>query len=137
MSYPRPETIRCAGKRALLNRRGMTAVDAFVILMLLSLCAVPFSILMVKRQRVATDHETKTQLNKVALQLERYKQRHASALPEDLNALLDGDFTELPKDGWHQPFVYRKLNDTEHKLFSKGPDEIENTEDDIKSFRSR
>lgn len=137
MSYPRAETIRGAGKRALLNQRGMTYVDAFVILMLLSLCAVPFSILMVKRQRVTADHETKTQLNKVAMQLERYKQRHASALPEELKELLGGDFTQLPKDGWHQPFVYRKLNDTEHKLFSKGPDKIENTEDDIKSFKSR
>jgi len=122
---------------ALLNPRGMTFVDAFVILLLVSLCAGIFGVLMVKRHRSAQDHETRVQLSKVATQLERYKQQHSAELPEELSAVLGAELGQLPNDGWGQAFVYRKLNDTEHKLFSKGPDRRENTEDDIKSHRSR
>lgn len=118
----------------------MTLVDAGVILLIFSLTGGTLGCLwsaLSEKEEQAAQKETRIQLRKVATQLELYKQQHASKLPDQLSEILVEGFNELPKDGWGEDFVYQKLNDTEHKLLSKGPDKRENTEDDIKSRWSR
>lgn len=47
---------------------------------------------------------------------------------------MEDDKGKLPQDPWHEPYQYRypgTKNKIKYDLYSKGPDKIEGTEDDI------
>ncbi len=60
--------------------------------------------------------------------------RRPSDVPEDQ---WEAQMEELPRDAWHEPFIYRcpGEGEREYDLFSKGKDRKEGTEDDIDAFR--
>ena len=58
-----------------------------------------------------------------------------NALPESLEDLTEGDqplTKEIPTDPWGNPYVYRKIDETEFEIFSVGPDGVEGTDDDVR-----
>jgi len=121
-----------SNKRALSNRRGMTLVEVLIVLTIMASIMGVVGVVAINALRPAAIKETEIQLGKLNQQLQQYQIMHASKLPEELNALVKESYTtHIPKDGWGQDFVYRKITDKEFALYSLGPDEREGTEDDI------
>lgn len=66
-----------------------------------------------------------------------YRVKH-ERLPPNLQSLIDTrlltgeDYAEgIPNDPWGNPYVYTILSDTEYRIFSRGEDGQEGTEDDV------
>ncbi len=79
---------------------------------------------------------TQIELSKIQNAIEVY-QLSKGNLPENLKDLTTGTAPVLPgqgilTDAWEQPFVYERQNDKEYDIFSKGPDTIPNTDDDVR-----
>ena len=121
-----------SNKRTRVSRRGLTLVEVLIVLTIMASIMGIVGVVAINALRPASIKETEIQLGKLNQQLQQYQIMHASKLPEDLNALVTESYTtHIPKDGWGQDFIYRKITDKEFALYSLGPDEQEGTADDI------
>lgn len=126
-----------AMRASLQNARGMTLVEVLIVLTIMASIMGVVGFVAVNALDKAAIKEAEIQLGKLDQQIQQYQIMNSRKLPENLDDLVKQKFTTaVPKDGWNQEFIYRKINEKEYELFSKGPDEQEGTEDDIKSPRT-
>ncbi len=129
------------------RKRGFTLIELLVVIIILGLLASIVIPKIVGRVDEARVESTRVQLKALKSALEQFRidngfypttEQGLSALvkkpdippiPKRWHQYLD----ELPKDGWGNDFVYVSpgLNGHPYELFSKGPDGIEGTKDDI------
>ena len=134
----RRQDILEATRASMTNARGMTLVEVLIVLTIMASIMGVVGFVAVNALDKAAIKEAEIQLGKTDQQIQQYQIMNSRKLPENLEDLVKQKFsTNVPKDGWNQDFIYRKINEKEYELFSKGPDEQEGTEDDIKSPTNR
>lgn len=119
------------------RRRGLTLIDVMVavtiIAMFSGLIAVVAKQLLDQAQLDAAKVEVKTIAD--ALQLYRMRRRSYPTTGEGLTKLVEEELVERrPTDPWGNDYVYVSPGEKNRKsfdLFSKGPDGVERTDDDI------
>ena len=120
------------------TRRGMTLVEVLIVLTIMASIMGVVGFVAVNALDKAAIKEAEIQLGKLDQQIQQYQIMNSRKLPDSLEDLVKQKFsTNVPKDGWNEDFVYRKINEKEYELFSKGPDQREGTEDDIRSPANR
>ncbi len=129
------------------RRRGFTLIEILVVIVILGLLAGIIIPRIAGRVDQARVESTRIQLKAIKGALEQFKIDNGfyPTTEQGLMALVERPdippipkrwhryLDELPKDGWGNDFVYMSpgLEGRPYELFSKGPDGIEGTEDDI------
>lgn len=120
-----------------MNRKQKVAVVVgVVVVVLLGLAGVALALLL-DHLRSDPTHRAHFQVAVFDSEVGMYRAKHGR-LPADLQALTDpGTFVEpaypegIPNDPWGNPYAYEVLSDTEYRLYSRGEDGQERTEDDV------
>jgi len=130
-----------------MRKKGFTLIELLVVIIILGLLAGIVIPRVVRHIDEARIQSTRVQLKALKAALEEYRIDNGfyPTTEQGLKALVEKPDTppipkhwhkymdELPKDGWGNDFVYicPGINGHPYELFSKGPDGIEGTKDDI------
>lgn len=122
-----------ASRKALANSRGMTLVEVLIVLTIMASIMGVVGFVAVNALDKAGTKEAQIEISKIDQAVQQYQIMNSRKLPESLDDLAKQKFLpKVPKDPWNEDYVYRKVNDKTYEVFSKGPDQKEGTEDDVK-----
>lgn len=142
--------------KSLKNNRGMTLIEIMVVVTILGLIATIVTVNVIGQLDKAQIDTTATQISSLEQALEQYR-LDAGRYPsteQGLRALIEAPSVgkapkrypsggylkskggKLPEDPWGEEFVYTSpgIHGNPYEIFSKGPDGVEGSDDDIKSW---
>lgn len=122
-------------KQAALRRRreGMTLVEIMIVVIIMALIATGVSLAVIPQVRKARIKSTRTDLQAVRSAVTLWLQDHSGECPTVEQLVQSGeiDRSKRTTDAWDNPFIISCDGD-EPTVSSRGPDEQEGTEDDIR-----
>jgi general secretion pathway protein G len=133
-------------RRPRRNRRGLTLIEILVVVTILGLIASIVGITVFGQLQEAQVDTCKVQIKNITDALELYKIKlnkyptSAEGLtmlekpPNNKAPLME----HVPKDPWDSPYIYvcpGTHNPAKFDIRSKGPDGVEDTEDDVKNWQ--
>jgi general secretion pathway protein G len=139
-------------KKRLLNQSGMTLIEIMVVVAIIAGITGLIAVNVVGRQEKANVQLTSTQISQVMSALDQYKLDNHSypSTEQGLDALVNkpgsgkvpksypdgGYIKKVPKDAWGNEFSYASpgTHGNPVEIWSSGPDEQDDTEDDVKSW---
>lgn len=126
--YPRLAKARSSA------RKGMTLIEIMIVITLMVAIMGFIGWNLIGTADRANAGLAETQLKSLKGNIEAYR-LYYKKFPEKLEDLVNTPdnrqiITEVPTDPWNAPYIYEKVGN-KVKIYSKGPDGIENTEDDI------
>lgn len=132
-------------RRGRKKRRGLTLIEILVVVTILGIIAGIIGINVVGALDDAKRDTANVQIKNISDAIELYKIKFSrypttaeglnalSKPPEGKKALMDA----IPKDPWQQDYLYvapGQHNSGKFDLYSKGPDGIADSEDDVKNW---
>lgn len=124
---------------ARMAERGMTLVEIMVVVVIMAVIATGVSIYVIPKIQEGYIGTAKSDLNAMRTAIELYQIRHPSECP--VNGAIDEEGarrlglkqSQRHKDPWDNEYLVRcDEGGGEPEVFSKGPDEEEGTEDDVR-----
>ena len=118
------------------GQQGMSLVEVLIVLAIMASMAGIVGVFASRALEDSAKQEARIEVGKIDGMIQQFMiMSSPRALPETLEDLTKGNppiLSKLPQDPWGQDYVYRKTGNREYELFSKGSDEQEGTEDDIR-----
>lgn len=119
------------------EKSGFTLLELILVMVIIGILASMVVVSVSGRGTEARIVKAKHDLSVYRTAVEAYALEHKDKYPKALEDLVRGDkqyVMEIKKDGWGQPYVYEypaKRRQKKYDIYSRGPDEIAGTEDDI------
>lgn len=121
--------------------RGFSLIEIMIALLLIGVIVSLVGVVMFNQLKEGQISAARTQANEISKALDMYRLRFGSypSTSEGLQALVNPSKGEpimerLPKDPWGEDYIYINpgiKNKNRPDVRSKGPDRLENTEDDV------
>jgi general secretion pathway protein G len=129
---------RLAGQ-AVAAEAGMTLIEIMVVVAIIGLLIGTVSVVAFNRMKKARITNAKQIVTNVKNAIEHYAlENPGESCPKEIKALVDdGQLKKYPKDPWGQELVYKCPGEHDKDtadVSSMGPDKVEGTDDDIKSW---
>lgn len=132
-------------RRGRRSRRGLTLIEILVVVTILGLIAGIIGIQVAKQLEEAKIDTAKIQIKNIqeALELYKIKLNRYPSTAEGLTALASPPggkapiMEMIPKDPWDGEYIFvcpGQHNATRFDVQSKGPDQVADTEDDVKNW---
>jgi len=114
------------------TKKAFTLMEIMIVIIILSLLAAFVLPNLTKKGEDAKKSIVCIQMQNISQALKMYKIKNSS-YPKTSQGLKALDFEEgkIPKDSWHQEFIYTLISNDKFDIISFGPDKKEGGSDDI------
>lgn len=122
-------------QRALASSQGMTLVEVLIVLTIMASIMGVVGVFVVGALDKANIKEAQIEISNLEGMVNQFMLTSSPRrYPDNLDELVKERIVKdkIPMDPWNNEYVYRKVNNREFELFSKGPDGQENTPDDVR-----